>query len=190
MIILFVCFLGFRAVCPLEYAWGHGAFAYLLIIQRQCWVSPTRCLRNVYRPREWGVKRSFCKSKHSCELWKNRYEIKALVLPQCTHSTGNSLSQYIVSKSNAGTLPSPGLNFHRLMPHSDSVQLKPLGMKFDLSGGDPATVAEVSTHAGKDRDGWSISPTNSLEHRENAGSREATPWRCDQHVFSIYWIST
>lgn len=31
MIILFVCFLGFRAVCPLEYAWGHGAFAYLLI---------------------------------------------------------------------------------------------------------------------------------------------------------------
>lgn len=42
------------------------------------------------------------------------------------------------------------------MPHSDSVQLKPLGMKFDLSGGDPATVAEVSTHAGKDREatGW------------------------------------
>lgn len=42
------------------------------------------------------------------------------------------------------------------MPHSDSVQLKPLGMKFGWFGGDPATVAEVSTHAGKDREatGW------------------------------------
>lgn len=48
----------------------------------------------------------------------------------------------------------PDLSFHRLMPPSDSVRLKPLGMKLDRLGGDPAAVAEISPQSGKGEEVW------------------------------------
>lgn len=50
----------------------------------------------------------------------------------------------------------PDRSFHRLMPPSDSVRLKPLGMKLDRLGGDPAAVAEISPQSGKGEEANSL----------------------------------